>query len=147
MLSRRPPSLPRWAWPLLVVWGPGVLAAVGASGYRPPLGLARTLLLGAVLSAWAYLGAVALRRLLIGAAALGDRPYVVRHAGLIVGASVGAAQLADKVPPVWDAPLAQVLAAMLLHGTFGLPFALWGGAMWQAGMQWFFRNGPKDPAP
>lgn len=143
----RPPRLPRWTWLLLALWGPAVLGTVGASGYRPPLSLPRLFLFGALLSGLAYLGAVALRRLRLGAAALREYPYAVRHGGLLMAASVGAWQLAAKVPPVLDAPPMQTLAAVLLHGTTLLPFALWGGTLWQAVMHRVFRIGqqPQDP--
>jgi hypothetical protein len=140
MRVTRPPSLPVWVWAILIAWGPCVMLATAASGYRPRVETRFAALMAAILSALAYLAALALRRLLAGAAAAAGQPYVVRHAGLAFGATMGALQVAGHVPVIGSAPFAQFGAALLLHATIGAPFALWGGALWQASMRWFFRG-------
>jgi hypothetical protein len=133
-----------WVWVILLAWGPGVMLATAASGYRPHPEIRTAALLAAMLSALAYLAALALRRLLAGASAAAGRPYVVRYAGLAFGATLGAMQLASKVPPIGEVPLAQFGAAVLLHATLSAPFALWAGALWQWAMRWTLTGTSRD---
>lgn len=144
MRLKRPPSLPVWIWPILLVWGPGVMLATVASGYRPHPGTGTAAPLAAVLSALAYLAALALRRLLAGADAATGQPYVVRHSGLAFGAALGAMQLASKLPPIGEVPFAQFGAALPVHATLGAPFALWAGAHWQWAMRWTLSRTSRD---
>ena len=138
MSFQRPPSLPAWAWVLVLLWGPCVVAAMHLPETRAhPDRWSVRVLFAAVFSALAWLAAVALRRMLQRAQAEADLPYVVRHGGLMFGAGFGAMQVASKLPWIGDASPGDFVAMLLFHATTLAPFALWGGVLWQAGMRWF----------
>jgi hypothetical protein len=131
----RAPSLPWWAHGLALAWGPAIIVfgmATDEMGDRRPLVLAG---FAVVLSAAAWLAAASLGRHLAAAAAQADKPYVVRHRGLVFAAPMWSAMTTVAVRNALamevDPGVAGIAFDALVLGTMHAPVWLWGGAMWQ----------------